>query len=115
MGCELVGQRRLADGKSTGVGFFGERGIFSRFDGDAAMVLCDVDQKTEGGKFDASDCDTRRIREPLMLKQYRQLSRNTIILSASVGLVLTAYFAWSPLVALHLRDLGASEFEVGVG
>lgn len=49
-----------------------------------------------------------------MLTQYRQLSRNTILLSASVGLVLTAYFAWSPLVALHLRDLGASEFQVGV-
>ncbi len=49
-----------------------------------------------------------------MFNHYRQLSRNTIVLSMSVGLVLTAYFAWSPLLALHLRDLGADEFQVGV-
>src|SRR3954467_5454620 len=49
-----------------------------------------------------------------MLKRYRQLSRKTIVLSASVGLVLTAYFAWAPLIALHLRDLGANDLEVGV-
>ncbi len=49
-----------------------------------------------------------------MFKQYRQLSRNTISLSITVGLVLTAYFAWSPLIALHIRDLGATELEVGL-
>lgn len=49
-----------------------------------------------------------------MLKSYRRLSRNTVILSMSVGLVLTAYFAWAPLLALHLRSLGANELEVGV-
>lgn len=49
-----------------------------------------------------------------MLKQYRLLSRNTTILSMTVGLVLTAYFAWSPLLALHLRDLGANELQVGI-
>lgn len=49
-----------------------------------------------------------------MLNPYRQLSRNTTVLSMSVGLVLTAYFAWSPLIALHLRELGATDLEVGV-
>ncbi len=49
-----------------------------------------------------------------MLNQYRQLSRNTTVLSMTVGLVLMAYFAWSPLIALHLRDLGATDFQVGI-
>lgn len=49
-----------------------------------------------------------------MLNQYRTLSRNTLVLSLSVGLVLTAYFAWSPLLALHLRALGANEFQIGI-
>lgn len=49
-----------------------------------------------------------------MLQQYRQLSRNTVVLSFTVGLVLIANFAWSPLIALHLRDLGATDFQVGV-
>lgn len=49
-----------------------------------------------------------------MLNQYRALSRNTVVLSATVGLVLTAYFAWSPLLALHLRTLGANELEIGI-
>lgn len=51
---------------------------------------------------------------PPMFTQYRQLSRNTIVLSMTVGLVLTAYFAWSPLLALHLRALGANDVQVGV-
>ncbi len=50
-----------------------------------------------------------------MLNSYRTLSWNTIVLSTTVGLVLTAYFAWSPLLALHLRELGASEIEIGIG
>src|SRR5437868_1533142 len=49
-----------------------------------------------------------------MLKPYRRLSRNTVVLSMSVGLVLTANFAWTPLLPLHLRNLGANELEVGV-
>lgn len=49
-----------------------------------------------------------------MLSQYRSLSRNTIVLAMSVGLVLTAWFAWSPLLALHLRDLGATGIEIGI-
>jgi MFS family permease len=32
----------------------------------------------------------------------------------SVGLVLTAFFAWSPLLALHLRELGANDLQVGI-
>ncbi len=49
-----------------------------------------------------------------MLAQYRRLSRNTVVLSMTVGLVLTAHFAWYPLLALHLRELGATDFQVGV-
>jgi MFS family permease len=49
-----------------------------------------------------------------MFAQYRQVSRNTFILSMTVGLVLTAYFAWWPLLALHLRDLGANDLQLGV-
>lgn len=49
-----------------------------------------------------------------MLKPYRTLSRNTVVLSMSVGLVLTAFFAWSPLLALHLRAVGANELQVGI-
>ncbi len=49
-----------------------------------------------------------------MLNHFRPLSRNTQVLSMTVGLVLTAYFAWSPLIALHLRDLGANDLQVGV-
>lgn len=51
---------------------------------------------------------------PAMLTSYRQLSRNTIVLSMTVGFVLTAFFAWSPLLALHLRDLGATDLQVGI-
>lgn len=49
-----------------------------------------------------------------MLSQYRALSRNTITVSATVGLVLIAYFAWSPVLPLYLRKLGAGEVEIGV-
>lgn len=49
-----------------------------------------------------------------MFKAYRTLSRNTLVLSLTVGVVLSAYFMWSPLIALHLRDLGANEFQIGV-
>lgn len=49
-----------------------------------------------------------------MLSQYRALSRNTITVSATIGLVLIAYFAWSPVLPLYLRKLGASEVEIGI-
>lgn len=48
-----------------------------------------------------------------MLATYRQLSRNTIALSMTIGLVLTTYFSWAPLLALHLRNLGANELQIG--
>lgn len=49
-----------------------------------------------------------------MFANYRQLSRNTYVLAASIGLVLSAYFMWAPLLGLYLRDLGASDVEVGL-
>src|SRR5919197_245863 len=48
-----------------------------------------------------------------MLGSYRQLSRNTVILASSAGAVLIAFFAWNPLLALHLRALGANDVEIG--
>lgn len=49
-----------------------------------------------------------------MFANYRQLSQNTFVLAATIGLVLSAYFMWAPLLGLYLRDLGASEVEVGL-
>ncbi len=48
-----------------------------------------------------------------MLTLFRSLSRNTVTLAITNGLVLTGYFAWTPLLALYLRDLGANELQVG--
>ncbi len=48
-----------------------------------------------------------------MFAAYRQLSRNTVILSGSIGAVLATYFAWYSLLPLHLRALGANDTEIG--
>ncbi len=49
-----------------------------------------------------------------MLKSYRQLSRNTVVLAASIGIVLAAYFAWNPILPLYLRQLGANDDQIGI-
>lgn len=48
-----------------------------------------------------------------MFAAYRKLSRNTLVLSGSIGAVLAAYFAWYSLLPLHLRALGANDIEIG--
>jgi MFS family permease len=49
-----------------------------------------------------------------MLASYRQLSRNTVTLAASIGAVLAAFFMWNPVLPLYLRQLGANDGEIGV-
>ncbi len=48
-----------------------------------------------------------------MFQSYRRLSRNTVVLAASIGAVLAAFFAWNALLPLHLRALGATDTEIG--
>ncbi len=49
-----------------------------------------------------------------MFQSYRRLSRNTVILAASVGAVLAAFFMWNALLPLHMRELGANDADIGV-
>lgn len=48
-----------------------------------------------------------------MFGAYRQLSRNTVVLAASIGIVLAMFFTWNPLLPLYLRTLGANDVEIG--
>ncbi|MDR5695926.1 MAG: MFS transporter [Armatimonadota bacterium] len=39
---------------------------------------------------------------------------NVWVLSLTVGLMSAAYYTWAPLLPIHLRELGASDFQVGL-
>jgi MFS family permease len=42
------------------------------------------------------------------------LNRNVAVLSGTVFLFVGAWFSWYPILPLHLRDLGATDAQVGL-
>ncbi len=42
------------------------------------------------------------------------LNRNVVVLSGTVFLFAGAWFSWYPILPLHLRDLGATNAQVGL-
>jgi len=48
------------------------------------------------------------------IRQVFALERNVLVLGGTVFLLLTAFFSWHQLLPLYLRDLGASDGQVGL-
>jgi MFS family permease len=54
------------------------------------------------------------VKLPRWLRSALTLNRNVALLSGTVFLFAGAWFSWYPILPLHLRDLGASDAQVGL-